>query len=117
MPTERKNIESPTETRNFENGKFEVVKLGAFTIGKATFQPGWKWSTSVKPLVKTDSCQAAHNIFMISGKMKVVLNDGTETEFESGDAGFIPPGHDAWVVGNETVVYLDFTAAETYGKG
>ena len=116
MTIEKKNIGSPIETRTFEHGKFEVVKLGRFTVGKATFQPGWKWSKSVKPIVKTESCQANHNFYMISGKMKVILNDGTEAEFGPGDVGFVPAGHDAWVVGNETVVYLDFSAAETYAK-
>ncbi len=111
---EKMNLSSPVETRTFDNGKFEVVKFGGVNVGRATFQPGWKWSTSVKPLVKTDSCQAEHIIYMISGTMKVVLNDGSETEFGPGDAGFVPPGHDAWVVGNEPVVYLDFTAAEYY---
>ena len=116
MEMEKKNLDSPMETRTFDKGKFEVVKIGGVSVGRATFEPGWKWSTCVKPLVKTNSCQAEHAIYMVSGKMKTVMDDGSEMEFKAGDAGFIPAGHDAWVIGNEPVVYLDFTAAEYYAK-
>jgi len=113
---EKQNLSSPHETRTFDKGKFEVVKLGGISVGRATFHPGWKWSTSVKPIAKTESCQAEHCIYMVSGRMKVVMNDVSEAEFGPGDAGFIPAGHDAWVVGKEPVVSLDFSAAEYYAK-
>lgn len=113
---EKKNLGSPSEKRTFDKGKFEVVKVGGVTVGRATFKPGWKWSESVKPIVKTDSCQAEHAMYMVSGRMKVKMNDGSEKEFRPGDAGFVPPGHDAWVVGKEPAVFLDFTAAEYYAK-
>ncbi|MBI2676236.1 MAG: cupin domain-containing protein [Candidatus Aenigmarchaeota archaeon] len=113
---EKMSLNSPSETRTFDNGKFEVVKFGGVNVGRATFQPGWKWSISVKPLVKTESCQAEHIIYMVSGRMMVVLDNGSEMEFGPNDAGFVPPGHDAWVIGDEPVVYLDFTAAEYYAK-
>ncbi len=113
---QRKNMSSPDETRKFENGKIDITNLGETVVGKATFEPGWKWSTSVKPLVKTDSCQQAHTMYIISGKMKVKMNDGSEQEFSSGDAGVVPPGHDAWVVGSEPCIVIDFTGAKTYAQ-
>ena len=113
---EKKSLITPEETRTFPNGKLEVVNFEGWTIGKATFEPGWKWSTSVKPIAKTESCQAAHEIYVISGRMHVVMDDGTNIEVGPGDAVNIPPGHDAWTVGNEPCVSLDFSAARTYAK-
>jgi len=113
---EKKSMNSPEETRKFDKGKLEIVKLGGVTVGKATFKPGWKWSECVKPIAKTESCMAEHSMYMISGKMKVVMDDGTEKEFGPGDAAYIPAGHDAWVLGKEDVVSLDFSAAEYYAK-
>ncbi len=113
---ECKSLRSPDETREFPQGKVEVVNLGGVTIGRATFQPGWKWSTSVKPIVGTNSCEAVHRGYVISGRMKVRMDDGTEQEFGSGDAMAIDPGHDAWVVGGEPLVALDFTGAAEYAK-
>lgn len=113
---QKQSLSAPSDKRTFDKGIFEVVKMGGVSVGRATFQPGWKWSTSVKPIAKTDSCQSEHVIYMVAGRMKVVHQNGSETEYGPGDAGFIPPGHDAWVVGNEEAVYLDFTAAEKYAK-
>lgn len=113
---QRKSFDSPDETRKFENGKLDIASLGDTTMGRAIFEPGWKWSTSVKPIVKTDSCQQHHTMYMISGRMRVRMDDGTEQEFGPGDAGIVPPGHDAWVVGNERCVTIDFTGAKTYAK-
>ena len=83
---------------------------------RAIFEPGWKWSESVKPIAGTDSCQVAHMGYQISGRMKVRMDDGSEQEFGPGDAGVIPPGHDAWVVGDEPVVFIDFQGAALYAK-
>jgi hypothetical protein len=113
---ERKNLDSPDETRAFDKGKIELAKLGDVTIGRATLEPGWSWEKCVKPIAKTDSCQAPHTQYMISGRMKVVMDDGTEQEFGPGDALVIPPGHNAWVVGNEAVVAIDFTGLKDYAK-
>jgi mannose-6-phosphate isomerase-like protein (cupin superfamily) len=114
---QRKSFDSPDETRKFENGKLDIANFGdAATIGRAIFEPGWKWSTSVKPIVKTDSCQQHHTMYMISGRMRVRMDDGTEQEFGAGDAAVVPPGHDAWVIGNERCVAIDFTGAKTYAK-
>jgi mannose-6-phosphate isomerase-like protein (cupin superfamily) len=110
----KKSSNQPDETRNFDKGKMEVTNIGTYSIGRATFEPGWKWSTSVKPIVKTDSCQVSHTMYVISGKMHVKMDDGTEAEFGPGDTGIVPPGHDAWVLGNEPCVAIDFTGAKTY---
>ena len=112
----RKSISQPDETRKFDKGKMELTNLGTTTIGKATFEPGWKWSTSVKPIVKTPSCQVMHTMYVISGKMHVKMDDGSEQEFGPGDTGVVPPGHDAWVVGNEKFVGIDVTGAINYAK-
>ena len=119
MPENRlgkKNLASPDETRTFDYGKFEVVTLGGFKFGRATFQPGWKWSTCVKPIAKTDSCQVHHIGYMVSGSMEVTLNDGAKDTFNAGDSFDVPSGHDAKVVGNSPVVYLDFIGAAEYAK-
>lgn len=113
---QRKSLDSPDETRKFEHGKIDLASLGETTIGRAVFEPGWKWSTSVKPIVKTESCQQQHTMYMISGRMRVRMDSGKEQEFGPGDTGIVPPGHDAWVVGNERCVAIDFTGAKTYAK-
>ena len=111
-----KSLDSPDETRSFENGKVAIVRLGGVTVGRMTYQPGWSWSKSVKPIVKTDSCQVHHVGYTISGRIKVKMNDGKEAEFGTGDAFVVPPGHDAWVVGNESWVGLDFAGMRQYAK-
>lgn len=113
---EKKSITSPEETRTFPKGKVELVKIGDFTFGKATFEPGWKWSESVKPIAKTHSCQAPHTNYHLSGRLRVRMDDGTEKEFGPGDIGIVPPGHDAWTVGNEPAVMLDITGMVNYAK-
>jgi mannose-6-phosphate isomerase-like protein (cupin superfamily) len=92
------------EVRKFTNGKVELANLGDATIGRYTAEPGWKWSKDVKPIVNTNSCQVTHTQYVISGRMRVRMDDGTEQEFGSGEAVYVPPGHDAWVVGNEPFV-------------
>ncbi len=117
MKIDAKNMDrSADETRSFDKGKMEIANLGEATIGRFRLEPGWKWSTSVKPLVKTDSCQQMHTGYLISGRMRVRMDNGTEAEAGPGDAVVIPPGHDAWVVGNEPCVGIDFTGAKTYAK-
>src|SRR5436309_1807929 len=91
---ETKHFDAPDETRPFAKGKMDVVNVGGMTIGRGTFEPGWKWSECVKPIAGTESCQAAHMGYMVAGRMKVVMDDGTETELGPGDAVAIPPGHD-----------------------
>lgn len=111
-----KSLDSPEETRNMEKGKVEVVDLGGLQVMRATFEPGWKWSECVKPIAGTDSCQVAHLIYTVSGQMGVRMDDGSELEIKQGDVTSIPPGHDAWIVGDEPYVGIDFQGAAQYAK-
>ena len=113
---EKKSLNRPEEVRTFEKGKVELATVGGITFGRATFQPGWKWSEHVKPIAKTKSCQAPHTQYVISGRLAVVMEDGTKVEFGPGDIGIIPPGHDAWVVGNEPAVAIDITGMTDYAR-
>jgi mannose-6-phosphate isomerase-like protein (cupin superfamily) len=114
--TVHKSINKPDETRKFEKGHMDVVKVGDLVFGKATFEPGWKWSTCVKPIAGTDSCMVHHNGFIVSGRMKIKMVDGSETEIGPGDVFVCPPGHDAWIVGNEPCIAYDFSGAASYAK-
>jgi len=114
---EVKNFGSPDETRPFKDkGQAAVVNLGDGTAGLATFEPGWSWSEHVKPIAGTESCEAPHMAYVVSGRMKIVMDDGTEAEVVPGDAAVIPPGHDAWTVGEEACVMVDFGGMEGYAK-
>lgn len=113
---ELKKLDAPDEVRKFTNGQLEVVNIGGGTVGRFTAQPGWKWSNDVKPIAGTDLCQAGHFLYQISGRMAVKLADGSEMESGPGDIAVIPPGHDAWVVGNEPVVAIDWGGAANYAK-
>jgi len=113
---EVKSFDNPDEIRNFPNGKLELVKVGGVLIGRATLEPGWRWSTSVQPLAKTKSCEAPHFQYHITGILKVIMDDGTELECRAGDVSLLQSGHDAWVVGNETVVIVDFQGMADYAK-
>jgi hypothetical protein len=114
---EVKNFSKPDEVREFPKGKLELIKIGNATIGKATFQPGWKWSTSLQPLVKTNTCEAPHFQYHLSGTLVVKMDDGTMLECKPGDVSLLPNGHDAWVKGNEPVVVVDFQGMIDYAKG
>jgi hypothetical protein len=113
---ELKNFSKPDEIRTFPKGRIEIVKIGNTTVGRATLQPGWRWSKSVKPLAKTESCQASHFQYQISGTLRVKLDDGTEFDCGPGDVSLLSSGHDAWVVGNEPVVIVDFQGMTDYAK-
>lgn len=113
---EIKNFNTPDETRTFDKGRLELLKIGDGTVGRAVFEPGWKWSESVKPLVKTKSCEAPHFQYHVSGVLKIVMDDGTESEVRPGDVSWVPSGHDAWVVGNEPAVIVDFQGMTNYAK-
>lgn len=114
---EVKNFSKPEEVREFPKGKLELIKVGGATIGKATFQPGWKWSESVQPLIKTASCEAPHFQYHVSGILKIKMDDGSILECKPGDVSLLPNGHDAWVVGNEPAVVIDFQGMIDYAKG
>ena len=111
-----KSFSTPDEVRTFTKGKVELVTLGEATIGRATFEPGWRWSTCVKPAANTTSCEAAHFGYQVSGTMRIRMDDGTELECKAGEVAIVPPGHDAWVVGNEPVVIVDFQGMRDYAK-
>lgn len=113
---EAHNFSKPDEVRRFQNGYVELVNIGGATVGRAVFEPGWRWSTSVKPIVNTHSCEAAHFQYHVSGILRVKMDDGTEFDCKPGDVTMIPPGHDAWVVGNETAVIIDFQGMVDYAK-
>ena len=113
---QKKSLSQADETRTFDKGKLELVTVGEVTFGRATLEPGWKWSTCVKPLVKTKSCEAPHLQYHVSGRIHVVMDDGTEAEFGPGDVSMLPPGHDAWVVGDEPAVIVDISGMAEYAK-
>ncbi len=106
-----KDFSSPDEVRPFQaHGKMEIVRLGDMTVGRGTFEPGWRWSNDVKPIAKTEDCEAAHTGYVVSGRMRIKMRDGTESEAGPGSVVAIAPGHDAWTVGNEPCVLVDFGA-------
>ena len=113
---ELKSFSNPDEVRTFPKGKLELIKIGGSTIGRATFEPGWRWADSVQPLVKTKSCEAPHFQYHVAGTLMVVMDDGTQLECKAGDVSLLPTGHDAWVVGNESVIVVDFQGMIDYAK-
>ena len=120
MPgVQARDFESPDETRTPDKTKVDIVRMGATTVGRFVFEPGWRWSECIKPVAGTDSCQVRHVGIAESGRIAVKHDDGTELEIGAGDAYIIEPGHDAWVVGDERFVGFEFEskAAEEYAKG
>ena len=113
---EVKSFDNPEEVRNFPLGKLEVITVGGTTVGRATFEPGWRWSKSVQPLAGTASCEAPHFQYHVSGTLRVLMDDGKEFDCKGGDVSLLPEGHDAWVVGDEPVVVIDFQGMIEYAK-
>lgn len=114
---EVKSVESPDETRPFaDKGNAAVVTVGEHPVLRGTFEPGWRWSEHVRPIAGTDSCETAHLLFCTSGRMHVVMNDGSEADIGPGDVASIAPGHDAWVVGDEPCVAVDFGSIAEYAR-
>jgi len=113
---EWKNFGTPDEVREFPKGRLELVTVGGATIGRAVLEPGWRWATSVQPIAKTTSCEAPHFQYHVSGVLRVLMDDGTEFDCHPGDISLLPPGHDAWVVGDEPVVLVDFQGMVDYAK-
>ena len=103
--------------REFPTGRVELVKIGGAMIGRAVFDPGWRWATSVQPLVNTKSCEAPHFQYHVSGILHVKMDDGSEFDCKPGDVSVLPSGHDAWVVGNEPAVIVDFQGMVDYASG
>lgn len=115
---EVKNLGSPDEIRPFEgHGHVDLVHIAGRDVGKGVFEPGWRWSNDVKPIAQTDSCQVEHLGYVISGRMRVTMDDGSSAELRAGDVCAIPPGHDAEVIGDEACVMLDVGEEESeYAK-
>lgn len=112
----RKSLNSPDELRSFSNGELRLVNLDDTPVALLTLQPGWKWSKDIKSIVNTTSCQVPHLQYVISGRLMIAMDDGTQLELQPGDAAVIPPGHDAWVVGDEPFVAVDFGGMKEYAK-
>ncbi len=113
---EQKNFDSPDEVRDFPLGHADIVKIGGGEVGRLVVEPGWRWSEHVKPVAGTDLCEAPHFQYMISGRVGVRMADGTELEMGPGEVVVLEPGHDAWVVGDETVVAIDWGGAHVWAK-
>ena len=113
---EVKSHGSPDEVRSPDKTRVEVVRLEGFALGRFNFEPGWRWSECVKPVVKTDLCQVSHVGYAVSGRITVRMKDGTEKTIVAGESYTIPPGHDAWVEGNERFVGIEVMSAEQYAK-
>src|SRR5262249_49187051 len=112
-----KRFDAPDETRVFNRGKFEIVRIGGMTIGRATYEPGWKWSVDVSQSAGTPLCEVEHVGLVISGRATAAMNDGTNVELAPGNLFYIPPiAHDSWVLGDELYVSLHFLGAERYTK-
>ena len=111
-----RRFETPDERREFESGRFEVVTVGSVTVGRATYAPGWKWSTHVAPVAGTRSCEVEHVGLVVSGRCVVAMDDGERVELRPGDLFAIKPGHDSWVLGDEPYVSLHLLGADAYAK-
>lgn len=113
---ETKSLNHPDEIREFPKGKLELVEIGGVTVGRATFQPGWRWATSVQPIARTRSCEMPHFQYHVSGILMIRMDDGTEIQCNPGDVSLLAAGHDAWVVGDQPVVVVDFQGMTDYAR-
>jgi len=116
IPVILKRFENPDETRVFEKGKFELVHLGGMTIGRATYEPGWRWSEHVGKAIGAKSCHVEHVGMVIAGRATAAMDDGSVIYMGAGDVFYVPPGHDSWVVGDEPYVSLHFMGASDYAR-
>jgi hypothetical protein len=113
---EQKTFKTPDEVRTFQYGQLDLLHIGDSEIGRLTLQPGWRWSEHVKPIAGTDLCEAPHFQYHLQGTLHIVMGDGTEFDAGPGDVTALPQGHDAWVVGDEAVVVVDWWGASNYAK-
>ena len=116
MQLRRKRFDRPDEVRTVERGRIDLVELGELVVGRAVFEPGWRWSEHVKPIVGTESCQVHHLGYVISGHLHVEMDDGASIELRGGDTFEVPPGHDAWVVGDEPWESVDYAGRRLFAK-
>jgi quercetin dioxygenase-like cupin family protein len=117
QPTEHRAFDEPDEVRAFPKGRAEILQMGEAEIGRLVFEPGWRWSEDVKPIAHTASCEAPHFQYHVAGQLAIAMDDGTEFVARPGDVTSLPSGHDAWVVGDEPVVVVDWFGASEYAKG
>ena len=118
MPSsEHKDLKQPDETRQFPKGRADLINIGGGQVGRYTLEPRWRWSEHVKPIAKTEWCEAPHFQYHLSGTLHVVMSHGTEFDAGPGEVTALPSGHDAWVVGDEPVVLIDWSGASNYAKG
>jgi len=115
-PVEWKDFARPDEVRSFPHGRIELLHVAGGTVGRMTLEPGWRWSNDVKPIAGTPWCEAPHFQYVVSGHIHVVMKDGKEFDLGPGSVSHLPAGHDAWVVGNEPVVGVDWHGATNYAK-
>ena|SRR5438270_681491 len=113
---QHKTFGSPEERREFPNGHAEILHFSGGDVGRMVFEPGWRWSQDVKPIARTDSCQAPHFQYHVSGRLAIRMDDGTEFIAGPGDVTSLPSGHDAWVVGDEPVAVIDWFGASHYAQ-
>ena len=113
---ERKSFDNPDEVREFPFGHAEVVQIGGGEVARMTLEPGWRWSDHIKPITGTDLCEAPHFQYVLSGTLGVRMADGTELEVRAGDVNLLPSGHDAWVIGAEPAVAVDWGGAHVWAK-
>ncbi len=113
---EHRSFGTADEVREFPNGRAEILKVSGADIGRLVLRPGWRWSNVVKPIAGTDSCNAPHFQYHVSGRLAIRMDDGTEFEAGPGDVTSLPSGHDAWVVGEEPVVVVDWFGAANYAR-
>ena len=113
---ERKTFDRPDETRSFERGSLDLVDVAGAQIGRLVLEPGWRWSDHVKPLAGTEWCEAPHFQYHVSGTLRIQMADGTELDAVAGDVTALPSGHDAWVVGDEPAVIVDWWGATDYAR-
>ncbi|MBA2381525.1 MAG: hypothetical protein H0V73_05370 [Chloroflexi bacterium] len=113
---QRRRFSDSTDVRRFPLGTAEVVELGDLVIGRLEYQPGWRWVTEVKPVAGTEWCEHHHVLLSVSGRLRMQLADGAELETGPGEVAEIPPGHDAWVVGDAPWIGFDVAGMRTYGR-
>jgi class 3 adenylate cyclase len=116
MRLQRRRLNEPSDVRRFPHGRIDIVEMGDHVVGRMIHEPGWRWSNDVKPIAGTESCQYHHVGYAVAGRMRIQMPDGTELEIGPEEVFEIPPGHDAWVVGDDAWVAIDFEAMRTYGK-
>ena len=118
MPhAEHRTFETPDEVRSFEKGRLELVQIGGGVVGRLVLEPGWRWSDHVRPIAGTEWCEAPHFQYHATGTIRIKMADGEEFDARPGELTALPAGHDAWVVGDEPAVMIDWHGASTYARG